>query len=122
MSDVTEIELELAELDRNIEIARAVIKVRDDLQQLRKNGCFKNVIEKAYLEEEAQRINRAKVQPLHPDALASLERMGLGIGCLDHFFMEVERRGLQAEADLVAFEQAREEFIAEDMGEGYDYE
>ena len=108
---------QIEEIELNIEQAKRIIENGKALDRLFNNPDFRKIIVDGYLREEAVRLVHLKSDP----NLASSEMQGEivksidAIGCLNHYFRNVNHQRMLAVNAIEADEQTREELLAEGL-------
>lgn len=108
---IENIEIGKQEAEKMVELGRAFTRLYD-------NPDFKAVIDKAYFEEEAQRLIMAKSNPQLQGELSqkNIDNQIMGVGCLKQFFIKIQMGAEQA-ADLIKEADDELELLrAEDAG------
>lgn len=106
---------DLARVELEIETAKTMIKLRDDLAHLQENKYFKEVIEEGYFRHEMRRLVMLKGANVDEPTQAMVDKRLLGIGALNSFFNDIIRRGDAMEQELSNHESTREEILAEEI-------
>lgn len=106
-------------LKQEISNAKAGIALRDHFNKLRKNKSFKEVIEKAYFEEESQRLVIQKSAPgmASPEAQEQIVKDIDAIGGLYQFFSAIMAHGQTCENELASKEELMAKIDEDDLGE-----
>lgn len=108
-------DLDLNQIDADIKTAKQFIKDRDSFYKLEKNREFKKIILEDYFKTEAARLAMSKSADLSDSQLRNIDNMIYGVGGLHNYFMDIIRRGDQAEAYLVELEADRDELLSQQV-------
>ena len=102
-------------LEIEINQARAVIKLNDDLQKLFKDAKFKQIILKGYFEDEAMRLCALKSDRAFQteDGQKTLDRQIWGLGALNAYFTKIEQVAATAQQAMDEMEQTQNELMDE---------
>ena len=105
----------------DIDTAKHMISLKESLALLRKNKYFKEIIEEGYFKEEMNRLVMLKGAPAVTEEIErSTDKLLTGIAGLNMYFLNIDRRGTQMEAELPSYEAAREDILAEEIEDGGD--
>lgn len=114
---MTDLNNNIAQIEVTIEEANEAINLAKALKRLEDNQDFKDVILKAYFEEDAQRLVLLKAAPQvqEPEMQARILKDMDAIGGLYQHFMKVRQLGMMAEGSIEAHEETRDELMEEDV-------
>ena len=110
MNKTTKLKTEIAN-------AKAGIAFNESFQKLRKTKAFKEIIEKGYFEDEAQRLVMMKSNPgmQTPEHQACIDNDIIAIGGLFQYFQAIVANGTLSANALTEKENLLEEFETEDL-------
>lgn len=108
---------QIEEIELNIEQAKRLIENGKALDRLYSNPDFRTVIREGYLEKEAVRLVHLKSDPqLQAQDMQHEIVKGIdAIGCLTHYFRNIEHQRMLAEKAIEECEETREELLAEGL-------
>ncbi len=100
-------------VEMTMEDAQLLVEERDELGKMLKSKLFKKYIGDKYFKEEAARLANAATNPEMMDDIDQREIFSMlkGIGHLQNFFLEIKRKGDNAERSIEEYkeEQRQEE-------------
>lgn len=107
---------EVEQLEVEIDQARHVISLNDDLTKLFKYKPFKTVFIDQYFREEAIRLVALKSDPEFqtPERQASIDRQMIGIGSLNAYFNRISGAAQLAADGIAAMQEAQSEALNEE--------
>jgi hypothetical protein len=102
-------------LEVEIDQAREVIRLNDELTKLLANPSFKKIIEVGYFEDEAIRLVALKMdlEFSSPEKQESIDRQMFGIGAVQAYLNKVRRAGNIAADAMAQMEEAQAELLEE---------
>lgn len=112
------LELQLAQVEREIAQADRVIELSDVLKRLESNRDFKKIVTELYFKEEAVRLVHLKADPaMQADKMqANIDRDITAIGVFAGFLREIHKNGDRARMSKADDVETRDELAAKVMG------
>jgi hypothetical protein len=121
---MNEVEQNLQEIEIHVDELTKIVKQAEALQRLHGNADFKAVILSGYFEKESQRsvMLKSDINFAGAENQKQIDDIIIGIGMLGQYFHKIFTLGEQADRDLTADAQTREELLQEQISDISDIE